>query len=89
MYIIRKTYTRLSSGQRKETVALVALSRLFTSNDYTGSSMLFCLAEAGVGDWMGSFPVVRFMINMTDSSSIWKMFGWVGLQFAVEGAQHV
>lgn len=69
-------------------MALVALSRLFTSNDYTGSSMLFCLAAAGMGDWMGSFPVVRFMINMTDSSSIWKMFGWVGLQFAVEGAQH-
>lgn len=43
-----------------------------------------CLSEAGVGDWMESFPEVRFMINITESSSIWKTFGLVGLYFIVK-----
>lgn len=44
-----------------------------------------CLAEAGVGDWMESFPEVRFMINTTEGSSVWKTFGFVGLFFIVKG----
>ena len=43
-----------------------------------------CLAEAGVGDWMESFPEVRFMTNITESSSVWKTFGLVGLFFIVK-----
>lgn len=41
--------------------------------------MLFFLAEAGLDDWMESFPVT----NMTESSSIRKTLAVVGLLCAM------